>query len=78
MHGKSVASKSNSNNIILVKPFPGARTKSMKHYVSPDLENKPDLVTVQTGNNDLKSVRSSEEIISESISVSLFVKKQGH
>ena len=50
----------------------------MKHYVSPDLENKPDLVTVQTGNSDLKSVRSSEEIISESISVSLFVKKQGH
>ena len=36
LHGKSIARKTNSDNIILVKPFPGARTKAMKH-VSPDV-----------------------------------------
>ena len=27
---------SSRDNIILVKPFPGARIKAMKHYVSSD------------------------------------------
>ena len=36
LHAKSVANKTNSDNIILVKPFPGARTKTMEHYVSPE------------------------------------------
>ena len=55
-HGKSIANKTNSDNIILVKPFPGSRTKAMKHYVSQDLERKSDLVILYTGTNDLKSV----------------------
>ena len=38
MHGKSIAKKVSSDNIIIVKPLPGAHTKAMKHYVSPDLE----------------------------------------
>ena len=38
LHGKSIANKTSSDNIILVKPFPGARTKAMKHYASSDLE----------------------------------------
>ena len=42
LHGKSIANKTNSDNIIHVKLFLGARTKAMKHYVSPDLEkNRP-------------------------------------
>ena len=40
LHGKSLANKINKDNIILVKPFLEARTKAMKHYVSPDLEKK--------------------------------------
>ena len=44
LHGKSIANKTNSDNIIQAKPFLGARTKAMKHYVSPDLEKNPDLV----------------------------------
>ena len=40
LHGKSLANKTNKGNTILVKPFLGARTKAMKHYVSPDLEKK--------------------------------------
>ena len=78
MHGKSIANKTSRDNIILVKPFPGARTKAMKHYVSPDLEKKPDLVILHTGTNDLKSVSSPEEIANEITSLALSVKEKGH
>ena len=40
---------------------------AMKHYVSPELEKQPDLVTVHTGPNNLKSVNSPEEITNEII-----------
>ena len=77
MHGKSIANKTNSDNIILVKPFPGDCTKAMKHYVSPDLEKNPDLIILHTGTNDLKSVSSLEEIANEIISLALSVKENG-
>ena len=78
LHGESIANITSRDNIILVKPFPGARTKAMKHYVSPDLEKKPDLVILHTGTNDLKSVSSPEEIANEIISLALSVKEKGH
>ena len=62
LHGKSIANKTSHDNKILVKPFPGTRSKTMKHYVSPDPEKNPDLVILHTGTNDLKSVSSPEEI----------------
>ena len=74
LHGKSIANKTNSDNIILMKPFLRARTKAMKHYVSPDLEKNPDLVVLHTGTNDLKSVSSPEEITNDIISLTLSVK----
>ena len=40
LHGKSLAHKTKKDNIVLVKPFLGARTKAMEHYVSPDLKKK--------------------------------------
>ena len=69
--------KSNSDNIILVKPFPGAHTKAMKHYVSPDLEKKTDLVILHTGTNYLNSVSSPVEIANEIITLALSVKENG-
>ena len=78
LHGKSIANKTSRDNIILVKPFPGTRTKTMKHYVNPDLEKKPDLVILHTGTNDLTSVRSPEEIANEITSLALSVKEKGH
>ena len=78
MHGKSLANKTSRGNIILVKPFPGARTKAMKHCVSSDLEKKPDLVILHTGTNDLKSVSSPEGITNEVNSLALSVKEKGH
>ena len=69
--------KYNSDNIILVKPFPGAHTKAMKHYVSPDLEKKTDLVILHTGTNYLNSVSSPVEIANEIITLALSVKENG-
>ena len=50
---KPIANKTNSDNIILVKPFLAAGTKAMRHYVGSDLEKLPDIVIVHTGTNDL-------------------------
>ena len=77
LHGKSIANKASRDSIILVKPFAGARTKAMKHYVSPDLEKKPDLVILHTSTNNLKSVSSPKEIVNEIILLSLPVKDKG-
>ena len=59
---------------ILVKAFPGARIKAMKHYVSPDLEKKTDVVILHTGTNNLKSASSAEEIANEITSLALSLK----
>ena len=75
LHGKSIANKTNIDNVILVKPFSEARTKAMKHYVSPNLEKKIDLVILHTSTNDLKSVSLPEEITNEIISLALYAKK---
>ena len=56
MYGKSIENKTNSYNVILLKPFPGTR------IISLDLEKTPDLVIVHTDTNNLKSVSSPEEI----------------
>ena len=78
LHGKSIANITSCDNIILVRPFPAARTKAMKHYVSPDLEKKPGLGILHTDTNDLKSVSSTEEIANENISLPLSVKEKCH
>lgn len=78
MYGKSIENKTNSYNVILVKPFPGACIKAMKYYVSLDLEKTPDLVIVHTDTNDIKSVSSPEEISNEIIPLALYVIENGH
>ena len=78
LHGKYIANKTSCDNIILVEPFSGTRTKAMKHNESPDLEKKPDLVILHTGTSDLKSVSSPEDISNKIISLALSVKEKGH
>ena len=46
--------------MVLVKPFPGTCTNTVKHFLSPEIEKKGNLVTVHTGTNDRKSVNSLE------------------
>ena len=61
-----------------MKSFPVARAKAMKHYVSPDLEKKPDLVILHTSTNGLKSVSSPEGIANKITSLGLSVKEKAH
>ena len=42
--------------------------------VSPDLEERPDLIIVHTGTKDLKSVNSPRSIANETISLAFIVK----
>ena len=76
LHGKSVENKTSSDIIILVKQFPGLRTKAMKHYVDSDSEKKPDLLIEHIGTNDFKSINSPEKIANEIISLALSVKRK--
>ena len=48
-----LANKTSSDNITLVKPFPGARAKAMKYHVNPDLEKKSEQVILHNATNDL-------------------------
>ena len=77
LHGKSIANRTSSDHIIVVKLFAGARTKTMKHYVSSDLEKSQILIIVHTCTNDLKSDNSPEEITNEITSLALSVKGKG-
>lgn len=51
----------NKDNKVVVKTFPGAKTDCMKHYIIPTLKQKPDLVIIHCGTNDLKT-KEPEEI----------------
>ena len=71
LHRKSITNKTNRDNIILVKLFPGAHTKAMKPCLR---KKKTDLVILHTDTNDLNTVSSPEEIANEIISLALSVK----
>ena len=74
---KTIASKTRSDNIILVKLFPGALTKAMKHYVIHDLETNLDLVYLHNGTNGVKSGNSPEEDCQWSYFVSFTRQRKG-
>ena len=40
---------------VIVKPFSGATTKAMNHYLKPSLEFSPNEVILHIGTNDLKT-----------------------
>ena len=56
---------SNKNKKVVVKTFPGAKVDCMKHYVIPTLQQKPEMVIIHCGTNDLKTKEPNE--VSESI-----------
>ena len=47
---------------VVVNYFTGAKTKDMKSYVIPALEQKPDNTILHTGTNDLKTIDTPGEI----------------
>ena len=47
---------------IVEKHFSGVKTKDMKSYVIPTVEQKPDNIILHTGTNTLKTIDTPEEI----------------
>ena len=52
---------SRSTRIVVVKHFSGAKTKDMKSYVIPTVEQKLDNIILHTETNDLKTIDTTEE-----------------
>ena len=53
---------SRSTRKVVMKHFSGAKTKDMKSYVIPTVEQKPDNIILHTGTNDLKTIDTPEEM----------------
>ena len=53
---------SRSTHKVVMKRFSSAKTKDMKSYVIPTVEQKPDIIILHTGTNDLKIIDTPEEI----------------
>ena len=51
---------SNRTRKVVVKRFSGAKTKDMKSYVIPAVDQKPDNIILHTGTNDLKTIDTPE------------------
>ena len=47
---------------VVVKHFSGAKTKDIKSYIIPTVEQKPDNIILHTRTNDLKTIDALEEI----------------
>ena len=45
---------------VVVKPFPGATTEDMRHYIKPTLDKSPDQILLHVGTNDLKNLQPNE------------------
>ena len=47
---------------VVVKHFSGAKTKDMKSYIIPTVDQKPDNIALNTRINDLKTMHTPDEI----------------
>ena len=65
---------SRSTHKVVVKHFSGAKTKDMKSYVIPTVEQKPDNIILHTGTNDLKTIDKPEEITMKILNLAMTCK----
>ena len=52
---------SNRTSKVVVKHFSSAKTKDIKSYIIPTVEQKPDNIILHTGTNDFKNTDTPEE-----------------
>ena len=62
------------NEKIYVKSFPGAKITDMKDHAKPSQRYNPDVFILHTGTNDLRTIKSAEEISDEIIKLALELK----
>ena len=67
---------SDEKNQVVVKHFSGAKTKDMKSYIIPSLEQNPETIIIHSGTNDLKSDSSPQEITRDIIKLTTSCKTQ--
>ena len=58
---------------VKVRPFPGAKTESMFHYLVPLLEKMPDYIILHLGTNDAMDYEAST-IVKKIIQIKEFIK----
>ena len=63
-----------SNERVYVKSFPGATIKDMHEYAIPSMRYNPNLIALHVGANDLRSVKSPNDIAHEIIELSMKLK----
>ena len=67
---------SDEKNKVVVKHFSGAKAKDMESYIIPTLEQNPETIITHSGDNDLKSDSSPDEIARDIIKLTTFYKTQ--
>lgn len=68
----------NKKPITVVKAFPAAHTKCMKHFGQPTSERNPDILVVHCGINNLKSESSPEEIVDDIATLAKSMKNESN
>ena len=67
---------SRSTRKAVVKYFSGTKSKDMKSYVIPTVEQKPDNIILHTVTNDLKTIDTPEEMTMGILSLAMTCKAE--
>ena len=54
-----------------LKSFPGAKTACMVDYMKPSLKNKPDVILLHVGTNNLRTDNTPEDISNDIINLAM-------
>ena len=60
---------------VVVKSFPGATAKNMRHYLKPTIDRSPNRIVLHCGTNDLKN-SSPSEIAEQVVSLGSDIEKK--
>ena len=61
---------------VYVKSFPGAKIECMEDYIKPSMKHNPDIILLHVGTNDLRSIKSAEDIAKDIIKLSTKIKSK--
>ena len=67
---------SDDQNHVVVKTFRGARTRHMKWYAKPTIEEKPENVILHCGTNDLNKEAEPHEIANEILNLATSIARE--
>lgn len=77
VYGTDIANELQDEQMVVVKPFTGARTQCMNHYIQPAIKLDPDRIIIHCGTNNLKTEETPELIGSNIIGLANLVRNSG-